>query len=107
MRAAQRLRQTGDFNTTLTRGTRRSYPSFFIYYRTNQGPWPRLGLAVSKRVARKAVTRNRLKRALRETFRKLVHVLPPFDIVILLKPSVTSVSIPQLRELLAQALNAL
>lgn len=47
----------------------------------------RLGLAVSRRCARKAVDRNRLKRVIRESFRQHQHRLPAFDIVVVARPA--------------------
>jgi len=45
---------------------------------------PRLGLAISKRVDKRAVARNRLKRLSREVFR--CQELPAWDFVIMAKP---------------------
>jgi len=42
----------------------------------------RLGLAISKRAAKRAVDRNRLKRIAREVFRKQLD-LPPLDFVVM------------------------
>lgn len=49
----------------------------------NQQPHPRLGLAISRKVARSAVARNRIKRVIRESFRHWQTRLGPLDIVIL------------------------
>ena len=49
----------------------------------NQQPYPRLGLAISRKVARSAVARNRIKRVIRESFRHWQTRLGPLDIVIL------------------------
>jgi len=46
----------------------------------------RLGLAIAKRVARRAVDRNRLRRITRETFRKRREDLRSIDFVVLAKP---------------------
>lgn len=43
-------------------------------------PPPRLGLAISKRVAKRAIDRNRLKRLVRESFRG--QALPPCWVVV-------------------------
>ena len=42
----------------------------------------RMGTAISKRVRRRAVDRNRIKRLIRESFRHVAVGLPPVDIVI-------------------------
>ena len=43
----------------------------------------RLGLAISRKVARTAVARNRIKRAARESFRQNQQALGGLDIIIL------------------------
>jgi len=43
----------------------------------------RLGMAVAKKCARRAVDRNRLKRLARESFRQHKHSMAGFDIVLL------------------------
>lgn len=43
----------------------------------------RLGMAVAKKCAKRAVDRNRLKRLARESFRQHKHSLAGFDIVLL------------------------
>lgn len=50
----------------------------------------RLGLIVSKKVAMKAVERNRLKRLIRESFRCQPN-LKPADYVVMAKPSAKGV----------------
>ncbi|KAA9131489.1 ribonuclease P protein component [Marinihelvus fidelis] len=59
---------------------------FRILARSSDGEDARLGLAVSKKVSREAVGRNRLKRVIRESFRQRRHDLADFggiDIVVL------------------------
>ena len=50
----------------------------------------RLGLAVSRRVDKRAVVRNRIKRVLRETFRCHLAQLLPGDVVVVVKPAAAS-----------------
>jgi ribonuclease P protein component len=49
----------------------------------NQLQYPRLGLAISRKVASTAVARNRIKRVTRESFRHWQMRLQPLDIVVL------------------------
>ncbi|MGG4775776.1 ribonuclease P protein component [Alcaligenaceae bacterium 429] len=59
----------------------------------------RLGLIIPKRVAPLAVTRNQIKRILRDTFRKQRHQLPARDYVFRLHSKVPDISLRQLKEL--------
>lgn len=85
-------------------GQRLTAPQFVIYFRPNAYATARLGLAVSKRVARRATVRNQLKRLLRETFRHQRALLPALDFVVLLKPEASTAGQKPLREALQRAL---
>ncbi|CAN5267574.1 ribonuclease P protein component [soil metagenome] len=56
---------------------------FTVLARDNRCCEPRLGLAISRKAARKAVQRNRLKRLVRESFRGHQHELPDVDCVVM------------------------
>lgn len=58
---------------------------FLILYRKNSQNQPRLGLIVAKKHVKLAVQRNRIKRIIRETFRKVQCELSNYDIVVLVK----------------------
>ena len=51
--------------------------------RFNQQPQSRLGLVIAKKHVKLAVTRNRIKRQIRESFRLQADTLPNLDIVVL------------------------
>lgn len=59
---------------------------------TNGLEFPRLGLAISRKVARSAVARNRIKRQIRESFRLRQTSLGTLDIVALGRPGVARAS---------------
>ena len=101
------MRASADFTALLEGGHRYNDTRFVIYYRPNTANGARLGLAVSKRVARKATRRNQLKRLLRETFRSLSWRLPPLDIFVLLKPLAATVDGTELRTSVARAFDHL
>jgi ribonuclease P protein component len=65
------------------------------------GPGPtgaaRLGLAVTRRLG-KAVRRNRVKRLLREFFRRHKQQLPPGDLVIMAKKGAAALNYRQVEE---------
>ena len=53
-----------------------------IYLRSNDEGISRLGITVSKKVSKKAVERNRIKRLAREFFRTHPNMLDGFDIIV-------------------------
>ena len=62
-----------------------------IFYTANELNHPRLGLAISKKVSKLAVDRNRIKRLARETFRLKQPQLQHADFVVLARPSAVKV----------------
>ena len=69
-----------------------------IHYQPNLIELPRLGLVVSKKVAKLAVHRNYMRRVLREMFRKNKHLLPSFDLVIRVQGFFTQADFVQIEE---------
>jgi ribonuclease P protein component len=64
---------------------------------------PRLGLAVSRRVSKLAVQRNRIKRCVRESFRRHgCSRLPPLDVVVTAKPEAAAAATAELAQDLLQ-----
>ncbi|MBB1061974.1 ribonuclease P protein component [Marilutibacter spongiae] len=64
----------------------------------------RLGLAVSRKVDPRAVGRNRIKRAFRDTFRRIRHCLPAGDYVLVARPGASRQSGEALRAAFLQLL---
>ncbi len=78
-----RLRTSADF-AGLSRGTKRIVgPAFQIRHTPGDREQARLGLAISRRVSRRAVQRNRIKRQVRESFRHHRISLPAMDILVI------------------------
>ncbi len=78
-----RLRTPADF-AVLGRGSKHVAGSAFLIRHTPSiQHLSRLGLAVSRRVSRRAVQRNRIKRQVRECFRHHRMSLPDIDILVI------------------------
>jgi ribonuclease P protein component len=78
---ARRLRKGSEFDTVYQKGTVVSGPLLVLRYLQNgEGP-ARWGFAVGKRISKKAVDRNRVRRRLREAARQL-RIVPGHDIVV-------------------------
>lgn len=67
----------------------------------------RLGMVIAKRFARRAVTRNTIKRVIREAFRLRRHLLPATDLVFRLQGPVGSVTLTELRKTVRQEIDTL
>src|SRR5512134_2405478 len=103
-RASQRLRTRAQFDRVFRRGARLDGRLFTLLVAANGTPRDRLGLAVSRKVGN-AVVRNRAKRLLRESFRRLAPPLarPALDLLVLAKPDIAGRSFAEVeRELHAR-----
>jgi ribonuclease P protein component len=76
LRKEERLRRKGDFEIIAKEGVRKHTKNFLIIVRKNDRGFSRLGAVASKRLG-KAVERNRVKRLMREFFRRNKDRLPP------------------------------
>ena len=85
-----RLRSRRDFERLTREGERRASPSFVVFVSSaprrgpeTGGPRPRLGVTASRKLGG-AVVRNRVKRRIRECFRRCRDLLPPgADVVVI------------------------
>lgn len=66
-----RLTAASAYDAAFKSGQRHSDPMFALHWRRDSAVPARLGLAVSRKVDRRAVVRNRVKRSLRQQFRLL------------------------------------
>ena len=78
-----RLLKATEYSRVFEQPKKSADDCFTILWRNNNLDYPRLGLAISKKNAKRAVDRNRIKRLARESFRLETSHLPSVDIVIL------------------------
>ena len=71
-----RVRAKAEFARVFESGVRRAEPALALHWLADDAP-PRLGLAVSRKVDPRAVGRNRIKRTLRDAFRRQRGLLAP------------------------------
>ena len=82
----ERLRRRADYLRSYRTGRRRHGALVIVYFAPNQLGHPRLGITASRKVGG-AVVRQRLKRRIREIYRRWQDrgTLPPLDLVVHLK----------------------
>ncbi|MEX0431469.1 ribonuclease P protein component [Spiribacter insolitus] len=83
---AARLTRSAEFRAVFGDAQRHADRYFTILAGHGSVSHARLGLAVSRRAASRAVDRNRLKRLIRETFRQQLPGLPAVDVVVMVRP---------------------
>ncbi|MEE9447407.1 MAG: ribonuclease P protein component [Arenicellales bacterium] len=82
---ALRLLKPAEFKRVFDRRQSAHNANFGVYCVKNDLEHPRLGLVISKKVSKKAVVRNRIKRQLRESFRRQQDSLGAVDFVVVAK----------------------
>ena len=91
-----RVRARSEFTRIFDAGKRIAHPALGLHWLADDAA-PRLGLAVSRKVDRRAVGRNRIKRLLRDEFRHLRTCLPTGAYVIVARTGAAKLDATQLR----------
>ncbi len=89
-RPSLRLRKKRDFDRVFNQPLRSARRCFTVLARSNPMTHARLGLAVSKKVDKRAVGRNRIKRMIRESFRQDAIAAASLDVVVIARPPAAS-----------------
>lgn len=94
---AARLRLASDFAALRGATGRMATHHFLFRWGASTAGHARLGLAVSRKVSKRAVERNRIKRIVRESFRHGRVALPAVDVLVIAHASAASASSQLLR----------
>ena len=84
----KRLLKPGDFKTVFDEAVRSGDALLTVFARPNSLGVARLGLAISKKHLKLAVDRNRVKRLIRESFRRHQTRLQGLDIVVMARAGI-------------------
>jgi len=79
---ASKLLKADEFSSVFRFNCSRSGKFFRVFVKPNALGYSRLGIVAGKKTAKKAVTRNYLKRVIRETFRLNHSLIDSLDVVV-------------------------
>lgn len=101
---SHRLRKRPEFLALQEEGRRRVTAAFVVLFRNRSLPPSRLGITTSRKTGN-APRRNRVRRLVREFFRRHQHALrPPVDVLVIARPGAAALSAADVARQLAQAL---
>lgn len=99
-----RLKKENDFRKVLRQGKSHKEGTLIIKYAPNQQERTRIGLSVSKKVAKKAVWRNKQKRRLATLARKsLPYLKNGLDVFLIALPGLETKTFTELKEIYEKA----
>lgn len=91
-----RLRKTNDFKSVFKKGRGVQKDGVLVRVKPAEKSQPRIGIIVSKKVAKKAVARNRIRRVLAEAIRlHLGDMKKNVDVVVVALPDFKAKKTPQ------------
>jgi len=89
LKKIHRITKQKDFDLILKTGKKIYSPTFIVRYLSNDQNLTRIGIIVSNKVSKKATTRNRIKRKIRESIRLSFSKLKNGqDIIIITSPKI-------------------
>ena len=105
---AETVRRRADYLRCYRTGRRRHGALAILYFVANEAGHPRIGITASRKVG-KAVVRHRLKRRIKEIYRRWQDrgKLPPMDLVVHLKPEAGAADFRSFRAELLRLLSGL
>ena len=104
MNKDQRIKKNKEFQQIFKKGKSFANRQFIVYVLKSDQPEFRLGLSVSKKVGN-AVTRNRIKRYIRQTFLELKDdLLPNADYIIIARPQAATLDFHESKKSLEHVL---
>ena len=94
----ERLHTASQYQRVFNRADKSCSESFIMLFRENNAGFPRTGVVVAKRKAKRAVDRNLIKRIVRDSFRLNKKKLPSYDFIVILKSPIIKIRRDKLRK---------
>jgi len=95
---AIKLIKTDDFSSVFNFRKRISAPHLAIHYQPNTQEHARLGLVIGKKTAKLSVSRNYMRRVLREFFRIQQHTISHVDLVVRVQKKFSKIDFLEIKQ---------
>lgn len=93
-----RIAKPGDYRRVFKSSCRSVDDKFLVVAKKNDLGRARLGLAISKKNISTAVSRNKIKRTIRESFRHHKNILKDVDVVVVTNKKQTTINNKKIKE---------
>lgn len=93
-----RLVHKAEFQNVFDKSSKVNQKHLLALFKNNQKTYGRLGIIVGKRVAKRAVVRNKIRRVIRESFRLNQDHLKGLDIIVIARAQCDTLNNIKLRE---------
>jgi ribonuclease P protein component len=100
------LRSKRDFAALQAASRSRAHPMLIVRFRRNELGRDRFGISTGKRLGG-AVVRNRVRRRIRETLRRMDGTTVGWDVLVVARPASATASYAELREALQRLMRSL
>jgi ribonuclease P protein component len=99
-----RLKKKKDFEIIFKQGKNIKNKLFFLKFLSTQNNYSRIGIVVSKKIAKQAVKRNKIKRQLRAATKKVIEAFSSkVDIIIIALPPIKKARYQEIEQSISTA----
>ncbi len=101
-----RLKKEKDFESVFKRGRKANSDSLFLKFKKNNLSFSRFGFSVRKKISKKAVVRNKIKRKLSNIIYKQINSIKlGFDVIIIVTSKILDKNYQEIKIELSKLLN--
>lgn len=94
---SERLKKNSDFKSVYSKGRSFATKILVMYYKKNNLNYNRIGFSISKKVG-KAVTRNRIRRLIKENLKDMNDIRIGYDIILIARVTIVESNYHEIRK---------